>query len=248
MAEAPVEEKTVDIPAPTGDGNALVVYGSTGRRVFFTKDDLVMPESMKLRAEGSPWFAKQWDSVAQFWIHRILNESKLQHLTIPEVVARIAETVTKRWEHRKSEKKVHKKQKRLLEQAATMDNPAMGLPSRFVLVTNFCTLEEYHDPTKREDILCSILDRIGKHGQPVQMRQLVDDTPLTQKEDAAEPDAKKQRVEQSQQPSAPEFDDRVALLYEFASENEAAKVIAKLHGQSSAGRQMMCKFHFVADA
>lgn len=162
-------------------GAALVVWGSTGRRLNFTKEDLAMPERLR-QLPNAHFYEKQWDTVAGFWFNRVLKESALQHMSIDQVVSSIEADIGKRWQKRKADSNLHKRRKRLLQPGG----PA-GNPSNRVLVTNVVSLEQYlgsddrsgsggEAGPAREELLQALLEHVERIAEekPAGAQVLVD--------------------------------------------------------------------------
>lgn len=224
-------------------GNSLVVWGSTGRRLQFSMQDLKMPASL----HDNPHFhfyEKQWDAVASFWFNRVLKESALQHLSVEAIVELIREDISKRWERRRQEQSIYKKRKRLLQRSG----PA-GSPSAWVLLTNVTTLEGYHAATEMEqrDLVTALVGRVEDVAKDKveSWRVLVDDA-------SEQPPTKSARVEGTATTSAEnsgndgdaagDFDDRVAVVLKLSSKEKAATTIAHLHGSRFDDRRVLCRF------
>lgn len=109
---------------------ALVIWGTTGRRIQFTKQDLQMPARLKDHPHFN-FFERQWDAVAGFWFNRVLKETSLQSSSIDEIISAIEKDIDSRWQRRRSGQALHKKRKRLLQP----DGPA-GDPSTNILISN----------------------------------------------------------------------------------------------------------------
>jgi hypothetical protein len=237
------------------NANALVVWGSTGRRLQFSMQDLKMPESLR----GDPHFhfySKQWDAVAGYWFNRVLKESPLQHLEVERIVELIQQDIAKRWERRRQEQSLHKKRKRLLK-----GNTPAGSPSRSVLLTNVVGLDEYTASTaeEKDELMKAVVTRVeGVAKDTVSAcNVLVDDTAPPVTEGTGEPAAKRTCTEEGGHDVAantataadaaetlgqPTFDDRVAVVCALSSKEKAALVIAQLHGSRFDGRSVLCRF------
>lgn len=110
---------------------SLVVYGSTGRQVMLTAEDLTLPEEFK----GTPWLEKQWDALRAIWITRVLHEAKLQKMTAPEIVQHMTDQLRTRWQQRKAEKQKYHAKVRAAKKTANdapkeNDNAAAGEPNK----------------------------------------------------------------------------------------------------------------------
>ncbi|KAK7198952.1 hypothetical protein NESM_000862600 [Novymonas esmeraldas] len=228
-------------------GDALVVWGSTGRRLQFSIQDLKMPDDLRTDPHFH-FYERQWDSVANFWFTRVLKEAALQHLAVEEIVTRIRDDIAKRWERRRQEQGIHKKRKRLLQ-----GNSPAGAPTASVLVTNVMPLAVYCAATEAEqrDLVTAVVERVEAVAKDTvaSWRLLVDDA-------AEEPPAKTVRGDgataAAAQPSPREgvdgptaeanFDDRVALVLTLSSAERAATAIVHLHGSRLDGRQVLCRF------
>jgi hypothetical protein len=134
---------------------SLVVFGSTGCHVTFTKSDLKMPPFAQLReghGEAAAHFVqKQWATLCSFWMNRVLKETKLQHLSIDEVIGKILDEALHRYQKKKEEQQLHKKRKRLLEN--TDPEKGAGIPTRNVLIVNVVDLKTYLKDKPASDAL-----------------------------------------------------------------------------------------------
>ncbi|KAG5481781.1 hypothetical protein LSCM4_06856 [Leishmania orientalis] len=223
--------------------NSLVVWGSTGRRLQFSMQDLRMPESLKDHPHFH-FFEKQWDAVASFWFNRVLKESALQHLPVEKIVDLIREDISKRWERRRKEQSISKKRKRLLQ-----DSGAAGTPSASVLLTNVTTLEDHNAASEGEqrDWVAVLIERVeGVSKDKVQSwRVLVDDE--AEQQPAKAPRAECTDSTPGEQPdsvteAAADFDDRVAVVLTLSNKEKAATAIAHLHGSKLDSRRVVCRF------
>lgn len=222
-------------------GSALVVYGSTGRRVQLSKQDLSLPDSVRGR-NNFGFFEKQWEAVAAFWFNRVLKDTSLQHKTREEVVELIVEDIEKRWQKRKADSLLHKKRRRLLAK----DGPA-GVPSAQLLLTNMCSLSQYESYTEeeREEFLKAILDRVQAcANSKVSSFQVLCDSSPPESERRIEggEQSSPAPTEEGGNDSSETFDDRVAFTCEVESEAAAATAIARLHGAKLNGRPLLCRF------
>ncbi|KAG5481462.1 hypothetical protein LSCM1_05471 [Leishmania martiniquensis] len=223
--------------------DSLVVWGSTGRRLQFSIQDLRMPENLRDQPHFH-FYEKQWGAVASFWFNRVLKESSLQHLTVEHIVELIREDISKRWERRRKEQSIHKKRKRLLH-----DGGPAGTPSAFVLLTNVTTLEDYNAASEMEqrDLVAALVERVEavSKDKVKSWEVLVDDEP-------EQLSAKAVRVEgirstSGKQPdsvtdASADFDDRVAVVLNLSSKEKAATAIAHLHGSKFDNRRVLCRF------
>lgn len=223
------------------EGNALVVWGSTGRRLQFSVQDLKMPEHLRSDPHFH-FYEKQWDAVASFWFNRVLKEAPLQHLPVEDIVERIRDDIAKRWERRRTEQNIHKKRKRLLQGGT----PA-GTPAPAVLLTNVIALDAYEaaSPAAQRELAAAVVERVAAVAKdPVTAWHVLVD-------DAAEeaPPTKAARAEQAKveetragPSSAGPFDDRVAVVCTLSSSEKAATAVAHLHGSTFDGRRVLCRF------
>ena len=51
--------------------NALIVYGSSGKTLLFSPEELVMPQ--RLSELNVPWLEKQWEQLKSIYVRRIMN-------------------------------------------------------------------------------------------------------------------------------------------------------------------------------
>ncbi|KPA73120.1 hypothetical protein ABB37_10101 [Leptomonas pyrrhocoris] len=235
----------------TDHGSALVVWGSTGRRLQFSRQDLRMPADLR----DSPHFhfyEKQWDAVAGFWFNRVLKESSLQHLTVDRIVELIREDIAKRWEKRRREQSLHKKCTRLLQ-----GNGPAGAPVHTILLTNVVALDSYAASTEDEkkELLRAVVERVEFVSKDTvsSWKVLVDDAAArAEASEEGAPLLKKSRSEgdngemSAEAPAngapAAVFDDRVAVICALSSKAKAALAIAHLHGSKLDGRAVLCRF------
>ncbi|KEG11925.1 hypothetical protein DQ04_02141030 [Trypanosoma grayi] len=240
--------------ASSSSPSALVIWGSTGRRLQFTRQDLQMPDTVKARPNHH-FFEKQWDAVAGFWMNRVLKEAALQHMSVSDVVQCIVHDIDKRWEQRKREKALYKRRKRLLDPSGTT---AAGVPSQHVLLTNILSLDAYREHVAAdtlEELVAAVLAKVEEVAREkvVHHTLLVDDEENTDiskdKENKgnddsdkgmAEEPAKKRKLEGSGEAT---FDDHVALVCTFTSQEKAASVVAELHGSTFDSRAVLCRFY-----
>lgn len=216
---------------------ALVVYGSTGRRILITMQDLEMPDNIKQK-KNAAFFAKQWNSVASFWYNRVLKENNLQRKTVADLLQLIEGDIEKRWNKRKMESALHKKKKRILE-----GNTNAGKPSSSILITNICSYSSYLSMTvgEMEELKTAIREKIESFDSVVLDSCVIVD-------DAAElPDNKKVKTEAHSTPDTNggdniAFDDTVAFTCKLDSKEAAANVIARLHGAQLNNRAILCRF------
>lgn len=237
------------------EGNALVVWGSTGRRLQFSMQDLKMPESLRSDPHYH-FYEKQWDAVASFWFNRVLKESTLQHLEVDRIVELIQQDIAKRWTKRRQEQSLHKKRKRLLQ-----GNGPAGAPSNALLLTNVVPLEIYaaSSDEEKKGLVQAVVHRVEAVAKEsvTSLDVLVDNAPLTPATTAEEPAAKKLKSEdaegkepvdrEGEAPTAAKadnavFDDRVAIICTLSSKEKAALTIAHLHGSRFDGRSVLCRF------
>ncbi|AAZ12685.1 uncharacterized protein TEOVI_000862700 [Trypanosoma equiperdum] len=251
--------------------SALVIWGSTGRRLQFTRQDLRMPESVKERSNHN-FFEKQWDAVAGFWMNRVVKETALQHATVDDIVRCIIKDIERRWEQRKREKALYKRRKRLLDPQGT---PAFGVPSPHVLLTNFVSLQMYRHLSLSEgpldELLRAVLGKVEEVAKEkiINYQVLVDDGGDAcgsgggggdrDGEVDLEPVGKRLKMEERRAPTngeeesnggeakeelePPAFDDHVALVCTLSSKSSAANVVAELHGSVFDSRAIMCRFY-----
>ncbi|RNF04156.1 hypothetical protein TraAM80_05308 [Trypanosoma rangeli] len=255
----------------TSASSALVIWGSTGKRLQFTRQDLQMPESVKERPNYH-FFEKQWDSVAGFWMNRVLKEVALQHLTVENIVKFIVSDIERRWEQRKKEKALYKKIKRLLEYG---NMNAAGAPSPHVLITNVVSLDSYRRLLAEgtlQELVAAVLEKVEEVAKEKVAHHtiLVDDegdTNTNGNDDISGTDAEKVR-EKKKEPRGdadvedggknqakarkrprPEqctdvsFDDHVAFVCTLSSEAKAARVVSELHGSMFDSRAVLCRFY-----
>lgn len=211
--------------------DALVIYGSTGRRVQITPEDLQMPEHIK-QYSNAPFFAKQWPAVSSFWYNRILKETSLQKKTKKDILMLIEEDIKKRWSRKKSSSAIHKRQKRLLSSSG-----GAGTPSDTVCVSNFCAISEYKTMTEEEkENLRQIIHR--------KVHTLVPDAlegKIVVVDELTHPPLKKVKtdeVELSQGSLGPS----ALYLCQLKTKELAAKVIAHLHGSEVNNFTVVCRF------
>ncbi|KAL7703189.1 hypothetical protein N2W54_000554 [Lotmaria passim] len=233
-------------------GNALVVWGSTGRRLQFSMQDLKMPESLRDDPHYH-FYEKQWDQVAGFWFNRVLKESSLQHLDVGQIVELIRTDIAKRWERRRQEQSIHKKRKRLLQ-----GHGAAGSPSNSILLTNVVALDDYKVATEVEKkaLAQAVVERVEQVARDTvsSSNVLVDDTTPNADASEREPVSKKSRLESGKAgedlataaaadaDSDAVFDDRVAVVCTLTSKEKAALAIAHLHHSKFDGRRVLCRF------
>ncbi|GET87539.1 hypothetical protein, conserved [Leishmania tarentolae] len=224
--------------------NSLVVWGSTGRRLQFSTQDLKMPERLRDHPHIH-FYEKQWESVASFWFNRVLKETALQHLSVEAIVELIYEDISKRWERRRQEQNIYKKRKRLLQGTGTA-----GKPSECVLVTNLTTLKGYLASTEMDQkgLITEVVKRIEDVAKTKveSWHVLIDDA------SEEERSAKSARVEgvtdaSGEHPdnaadASGDFDDGVAVVLRLSSKEKAATTIAHLHGSRFDGRRVLCRF------
>lgn len=238
--------------------SSLVVFGSTGRHISFTKQDLVMPPLDHFKTtygEAAAHYAeKQWPSLATFWMTRVLKDSKLHSLTAADVVVKMEADVMHRFRARKEEQHLHKKRKRLLEN--TDPEKGAGVPSPSVLITNFIDLKTYQSDAAYGDTTIEMLiaeckdlasaKRYVKHELLIdaegQLPQQPEVTAASVPSDDSEPLMSRGAKTEAASDAAVVFDDRVALLVTFDSDVSAATVVAKLHGRLLEGRRVLCRF------
>lgn len=238
--------------------SALVIWGNTGKRVQFTRQDLQMPESVKGRP-NCRFFERQWDALAGFWMNRVLKETALQHMTVSDIVQCIVAEIEKRWEQRRREKALYKKRKRLLD---PNNLTAAGAPSPHVLITNIVSFEAYKQlcaTDALEELVAAVLGKVEEIAKEkvVQYRILVDDADDDGKADDGSNDKgpdnkdvkgdgdeelkrKKRKLEEGTEAC---FDDRVAIVCTLSSEVRAASVVAELHGSAFDARGVLCRFY-----
>ncbi|XQJ26187.1 hypothetical protein NXY56_002143 [Leishmania guyanensis] len=227
----------------TDQRNALVIWGSTGRRLQFSMQDLRMPESLRDNPHFH-FYERQWGTVASFWFNRILKESSLQHLAVEDIVGLIQEDISKRWKRRRDEQSIYKKRKRLLQGSGSA-----GAPSSSVLLTNFATLSGYQSAAVAEqrDLVTAVVERVEciTKERVQSWRVLVDDASEQQFSKAARVESTAATPEEQANSSAEvtsDFDDRVAVALELSSKEKAATAIAHLHGSRFDGRRVLCQF------
>ncbi|KAH9599335.1 hypothetical protein LSM04_006348 [Trypanosoma melophagium] len=239
--------------ASSSSSSALVIWGSTGKRLQFTRQELQMPESVKSKSNYH-FFEKQWDTVVGFWMNRVLKEAALQHMTVDDIVQCIVNDIERRWEQRKKEKTLYKKRKRLLDR----DNiTAAGMPSPHVLITNFVSLNTYRElvsKDKLQELLLSVIEKVEEVAKEKIIHHAIllddseenndnhnNDSNTSQGEtDKGEEPNKKQKLEEGSQLI---FDDHVAIVCTLSSEVKAASVVAELHGSKFDSRVVMCRFY-----
>lgn len=239
---------------PAEAGGSLVIWGSTGRRLQFSKQDLTMPAHIKALPNAA-FYEKQWGAVSGFWFNRVLKETALQHMQVADIVRLIEKDIEKRWQARRAEQAIYKKKKRLL--ASTAESP-VGAPSESILLTNVCSFTEYEtDGTaeSRRELLAAITGRVEEVTADTvsDVRVLVDaggDGGGRQEEDDSPAAKQKVRTESTATPEAEavekrepsHFDDRVAVVCRLSSKDKAASAIAHLHGSVFDGRTVVCRF------
>ncbi|RNF21429.1 uncharacterized protein Tco025E_03479 [Trypanosoma conorhini] len=247
--------------------SALVIWGSTGKRLQFTRQELQIPESVKGRPNHH-FFEKQWDAVAGFWMNRVLKEVPLQHLAVEDIVRFIVSDIEKRWEQRKREKALYKKRKRLLESG---NLNAAGAPSPHVLITNVVSLEAYRQLLAEgalQGLVTAVLEKVEEIAKEkvAQHTILVDDEDgsrdargdnagkVQEKEKDAQGDggggdgagedqARSKKRPRLEQGADVPFDDHVAFVCTFSSEAKAARVVSELHGSKFDSRAVLCRFY-----
>ncbi|KAG5508130.1 hypothetical protein JKF63_05382 [Porcisia hertigi] len=224
-------------------GNALVVWGSTGRRLQFSIQDLKMPESLR-EAPNFHFYEKQWNTVASFWFNRVLKASALQSLSVEDIVNLIREDIEKRWDRRRQEQNIYKKRKRLLHSGG----PA-GDPSESVLLTNVTSFADYNaaSESEQQNLVAALVERVQDCAKDKvsSWRVLLDDTaePRLAKAARVEADPTTPGEHPSHAPDAtPDFDDRVAVILSLSNKEKAATVIAHLHGSKFDNRRVLCRF------
>lgn len=140
------------------DGS-LVVFGSGGRHVSFTKSDLKLPSTVaEQHGEAAHHFVhKQWATLCTYWMNRVLKDSKLHSLSVDDVIQRILADALSRFQRKKEEQQLHKKRKRLLEN--TEEDKGAGIPQRNVLIVNFVDLRTYlKDKPESDAIIDTVLE------------------------------------------------------------------------------------------
>jgi hypothetical protein len=138
---------------------SLVVFGSGGRHISFTKSDLKLPSHLvEQHGDAAAHFVtKQWPTMCTFWMNRVLKDSKLHHLSVDDVIQRILDEALSRFHKKKEEQQLHKKRKRLLEN--TEEDKGAGIPQRNVLIVNFVDLKTYlKDKPASDAIIDAVLD------------------------------------------------------------------------------------------
>ncbi|CCW65676.1 unnamed protein product [Phytomonas sp. EM1] len=228
----------------TSGSGALVVWSSAGRRLQFSRQDLSMPEHIH-KLPKCDFFKKQWDKVADFWFNRVLKETALQRMQVSDIVASIEKDIERRWQHRKAEKALYKKKKRLL----VRDGPA-GRPSTKILITNICSLTSFLSSSEmdKHELVKNILKQVETvcKGIVHDVQILIDDNSSSKLDETAmkrmavEGEGKREAVEK-------EFDDHVAIVCTLESKEKAALAIANLHGARFDGRTVVCCFHEPSD-
>lgn len=237
----------------TSSHTALVVWGSTGRRVQFSLLDLKMPEHIK-SYPNHRFYEQQWDSVSKFWYTRILKESALQNLTVSDIIQRVEGDIAKRWKRRRSEQATYKKSKRLL----TGNHPA-GSPSTGVLVTNVVGWSDYdrYEENDKKELMQAIVERVEDvtKSKAVSAHILVDEDDENARTRGCSADPivphmlPKRGVESSASHGSDDkaelelrFDDRVAVVCVLSSIQLAARAIAHIHRSKFDGRIVICRF------
>ncbi|RNC45140.1 hypothetical protein TcCL_NonESM05097, partial [Trypanosoma cruzi] len=237
---------------------ALVIWGSTGKRLQFTRQDLQMPESVKERPNHH-FFEKQWDSVAGFWMNRVLKEAALQQMTVQDIVQCIVSDIERRWEQRKKEKSLYKKRKRLLDSS---NITAAGAPSPHVLITNIVSLEAYRQLVAEDSLqqfVTAVLEKVEEVAKEKVAHHaiLVDDDDKSDTESPAKDKVKEKQGEDGdgtgpgkakkrarhEEGDSVSFDDHVAFVCTFSSEAKAARVVSELHGSTFDSRAVLCRFY-----
>lgn len=242
-----------DGAAPSGSGSSLVIYGSTGRRLQFSKQDLKMPDHVGKLPEAA-FYEKQWEAVSGFWFNRVLRESALQQLEVADIIGLIEKDIEKRWQTRRAQSAMYKKKKRLL---AAAGGPA-GVPSSSILLTNVCALDEYKGGgtvESRPALLAAIAGRVeAVAADVVTAAEVMVDTSgaapgeapaKRQRTEGDNPEASKAEEQDEvdrETAVAPPFDDRVAVVCTLSSKDKAAQAIASLHGSVFDGRKVICRF------
>lgn len=199
------------------------------------------------------FYEKQWDSVANFWMNRVLKETPLQHLTVEDVIDLIEKDIEKRWKARRSGQSLYKKRKRLLGP----DEPA-GTPSCCVLLTNVIKLSDYEQSSEedKKEFLTSIVTYVEAKAKETSsnIRVLLSSDDVGNSREGSGSDTKKSKMENTTNPeeaaatqekvaSDPsEFDDHVAVVCTFSSKEKAATVIAQVHKSAFNGRIVVCRF------
>ncbi|ORC87844.1 uncharacterized protein TM35_000202530 [Trypanosoma theileri] len=244
----------MEAAASSSSSSALVIWGSTGKRLQFTRQELQMPESVKSKSNYH-FFEKQWDTVAGFWMNRVLKEASLQHMTVENIVQCIVNDIERRWEQRKKEKTLYKKKKRLLDR---QNITAAGMPSPHVLLTNFVSLNTYREliaTDKFQELVLSVIEKVEELAKEKVIRHtiLVDDSEGNNNDnhnnngnnsqvgtEKNEDQNKKRKLEEGSELT---FDDHVAIVCTLSSEVRAASVVAELHGSKFDSRVVMCRFY-----
>ncbi|EPY30850.1 hypothetical protein STCU_03853 [Strigomonas culicis] len=209
-----------------------------------------MPEYLKERANYH-FYEKQWESVASFWMNRVLKEIPLQHLAVEDVINLIEEDIEKRWKAKRSDQSLYKKRKRLLGS----DEPA-GHPSRCVLLTNVIKLSDYVQSSEadKKEFLSSIVDYVEAKAKETStdIRVLLSSDADMDNNEASE---KRKRIDTTGSDGVTrargggasdtnEFDDHLAVVCTLSSKEKAATVIAQVHKSVFNGRTVVCRFGF----
>lgn len=186
----------------TGAGQ-LVVFGSTGRTLLFSPEELVMPE----RFADRPWCVKQWEAMRPIWMRRVLSERRLQQLGVGEIIDEMATTLDRRWQQRKDAKKAHNKQRRGKDDAGTAERteaaedvkvhavpdagPAAPPPDKSVARQPTLRIGNVADAAamraERDDIVLDLVGEVQRHCCVTAVRSTIPATHRTErsKNDAA---------------------------------------------------------------
>lgn len=223
-----------------GGPTALVLYGSAGRRVQITVQDLTMPEHLETKSNAA-FIRKQWNSVASFWYNRVLKEKGLQNKSKEDILQIIESDIDKRWKKRKMESTLHKKRRRLLA-----DEGPAGSPSQSILLTNVCDLNEYKklSDSDKNELLGAIMKKIQSFASSsvTNAEIMIDETPSPQKIKKESDGSSVEACSTEKASVSTSFDDRVAFTCRFENNVEAANAIIHLHGAVFNGRPLLCRF------
>lgn len=219
--------------------NALVIYGSSGRTVQISLQDLKMPDHVKKR-KNSSFFEKQWSTVAAFWYNRVQKEFLLQQKSISDIVQLIENDIERRWEKRKLESTLHKRSRRLLSKESA------GPPTKSILLTNVCSFSEYSDMSEelKKKLTTILQEKVQALAScdVLETKIFIDPTNSI----STEPHEKKKKsdTEEIIDSFAPEneFDDSIAFVFSVKSKELAAKAIVQLHGERINDRHVLCRF------
>ena len=218
--------------ASSGCG-ALVAWGSTGRRLLFSPDDLSFPVSLSAH-ENAPWLRKQWAATKQYWIHRVSNESKLQSLSLPELLEKMEQSVLSRLETKKKASKWNKKKKRISK--AAVEHGCVGGANNVVKLTNFIALDQFRDEEDGgEELMKTLVERMFTYGTISSVKLLIDEQPSSS--------AKVRRTEAVE--STVVEDQRVSLLISFQDES-AAIAATRINGVEFDERKLICNIAFAS--